>query len=83
MATTLALRWALQGAQRHAKFLTGAADAEYRDCSCRGALREAECPTQENSPALAMQPMLPNTSLNLGANGMPPGPRHSAGVHFL
>jgi hypothetical protein len=33
---------ALQGAERHAKLLAGAADAEYRDCSCRGAWQAAE-----------------------------------------
>ena len=32
----------LQDAERHAKFLARAADAGYRDCSCRGAEREAE-----------------------------------------
>ena len=32
----------MQGVERHAKFLARAADAEYRDCSCRGAEREAE-----------------------------------------
>ena len=34
---------ALQGAGRHAKSFAGAADAGYRDCSCRGAEREAQC----------------------------------------
>jgi len=33
---------ALQGAERHARHLAVAADAEYRDCSCRGAKREAQ-----------------------------------------
>ena len=33
---------ALQGAERHAKSMARAADAEYRDCSCCGAQREAE-----------------------------------------
>ena len=33
---------ALQGAERHAKSFAGAADAEYRDCSCRGAEQAAE-----------------------------------------
>ena len=35
---------ALQGAERHARHLAVAADAEYRDCSCRGAKREAQSP---------------------------------------
>ena len=35
---------ALQGAVRHARHLAVAADAEYRDCSCRGAEREAQSP---------------------------------------
>ena len=34
----------LQGAERHARHLAVAADAEYRDCSCRGAEREAQSP---------------------------------------
>ena len=33
---------ALQGAERHAKSLARAADAEYRDYSCGRAEREAE-----------------------------------------
>ena len=33
----------LQGAERQAKSSKGAADAEYRDYSCRGAGREAQC----------------------------------------
>ena len=33
---------ALQGAKRHAKSSAGTADAEYRDCSCRGAEWEAQ-----------------------------------------
>ena len=33
---------ALQGAERPARFVPCAADAEYRDCSCRSAEREAE-----------------------------------------
>ena len=32
---------ALQGAERHAKFLAVPLDAEYRDCSCRDGQREA------------------------------------------
>jgi hypothetical protein len=32
----------LQGAERHARSATPAADAEYRDCSCGGAAREAQ-----------------------------------------
>ena len=32
----------LQGAERHARSAAGAADAEYRDCSCGGAARDAQ-----------------------------------------
>ena len=32
----------LQGAERHARSAAGAADAEYRNCSCGGAAREAQ-----------------------------------------
>ena len=35
---------ALQGAERHARYLAVAADAGYRDCSCRCAEREAQSP---------------------------------------
>jgi hypothetical protein len=41
-AQSLVWWFALQGAERHAKFVAGAADAEYRDCSCCGAQRRAE-----------------------------------------
>ena len=34
----------LQGAERHARPAAGAADAEYRDCSCSGAARKAQSP---------------------------------------
>ena len=48
---TWARLWpALQGAERHAKSLAGAADAEYRDCSCGGAEREAEWPACKSNP---------------------------------
>ena len=33
---------AMRGAERHAKLLACAADAGYRDCSCRGGQREAD-----------------------------------------
>ena len=33
---------ALLGAERHARLVARAADAEYRDCSCRGAGRGTE-----------------------------------------
>ena len=73
----------LQRAERHANSLAGAAEADHRECSCPGAKREAEWSAQEITPALALQLVLPNTSLNLRANGMPPGSRHRAGVHCL
>ncbi len=46
LSTTCKAKWArlrpsLQGAERHAKSLAFAADAGYRDCSCRSAEREA------------------------------------------
>ena len=39
----------LQGAERHARSAAGAADAEYRDCSCGGAEREAQSLACETS----------------------------------
>ena len=38
---------------------------------------------KDEFPALWAAAVMANPSLNLRANGMPPGPRHSAGVHFL
>ena len=40
---------ALQSAERLAKTLAGAADAEYRDCSCCSAEREAQFPPHANT----------------------------------
>ena len=41
---------ALQGAERHARFPAGAADAEYRDCSCRDGEPQAQCPACQCTP---------------------------------
>ena len=48
-------RWStLQGAERHAKSLAGAADPEYRDCSFPGAEREAKLLAAKDSQVIAM-----------------------------
>ena len=48
------------------------------------ALRGKQNGPHANTTVLSRQrKLMPNPSLNLRANGMPPGPRHSAGVHFL
>ena len=44
----LGLWSAMQGAERHARLLACAADAEYRDCSCRSAERQAESLATQN-----------------------------------
>ena len=72
----------LQGAERHAKSLAGAADAEYRDCSCRGAEREAESHACKSTLASLPRELMPNPSLKRSANGMPPGPVWRYAVHF-
>ncbi len=73
---------ALQGAERHAKALAGAADAEYRDCSCSAAEREAVWFAHRESHVIAIPPVLPNPSLKRSANGRPPGPGRWYAVHF-
>ena len=74
---------ALQGAQRHAKSLAGAADAEYRDCSCRGAEQEAESLACNYNLVCLPCALMPNPSLKRSANGRPPGPGLRYAVHFL
>ena len=73
----------MQGVERHAKFLARAADAEYRDCSCRGAEREAESHACKCTLASLPRALMPNPSLKRSANGMSRWPS-SAGpaAHF-
>ena len=73
----------LQGAERHARFLARAADAGYRDCSCRGAKREAESHACTSILASLPRALMPNPSLKRSANGRPPGPGLRYSVHFL
>ena len=72
----------MQGVERHAKFLARAADAEYRDCSCRGAEREAESHACKSTLASLPRELMPNPSLKRSANGRPPGPVRRYAVHF-
>ena len=72
----------LQGAGRHAQSFAGAADAEYRDCSCRGAEREAESQACKSTLASLPRELMPNPSLKRSANGRPPGPVWRYAVHF-
>ena len=73
---------ALEGAQRHAKPLAGTADAEYRDCSCCGAQREAESLACKYNLGCLPIALMPNPSLKLSPNGGPPGPVWRYAVHF-
>ena len=73
----------LQGAKRHARYLALAADAGYRDCSCRGAEREAESYACKFILASLPRKLMPNPSLKRSANGRPPGPGLRYAVHFL
>ena len=76
-------RWStLQGAERHAKALAAAADAEYRDCTFPGAEREAKLFAPKDRQVITMPRVLPNPSLKRSANGRPPGPVRWYGVHF-
>ena len=68
----------LQGAERHAKFYARAADAGYRDRSCRGAEREAESHACKSTLASLPRELMPNPSLKRSANGSPPGPVRGA-----
>ena len=72
----------MQGAERHAKPQARAADAEYRDCSCPSAEREAQLSARKVMQAVALSPVLPNPSLKRSANGRPPGPVWRYAVHF-
>ena len=77
-------RWwsALQGAERHAKSVARAADAGYRDCSCRGAEREAESLACKCTLARLPRKLMPNPSFKPSPNGGPPGPVWRYAVHF-
>ncbi len=76
-------RWsAPQGAERTALSVADAADAEYRDCSCGGAAREAEWSASKNNPPRQLRALMPNPSLNRSANGRPPAPGRWYAVHF-
>jgi hypothetical protein len=59
-----------------------AADAEYRDCSCRGAEREAEWSACKRNLARQLSALMPNPSFKPSPNGGPPGPVWRYAVHF-
>ena len=63
-------------------FLALAADTEYRDCSCRGAQREAESRSHEILSCCQPRKLMPNPSLKRSANGRPPAPGRWYAVHF-
>ena len=63
-------RLALQGAERHAKFLAGAADAEYRDCSCCGAERRAESHACKCTLGRLPRELMPNPSFKPSPNSV-------------
>ena len=67
-----AVRAARHGAQ--CKILAGAADAEYRDYSCRGAQREAELLACKCNLGRLPCALMPNPSFKPSPNGGPPGP---------
>ena len=72
----------MQGVERHAKFLARAADAEYRDCSCRGAEREAESFPHKDHSVAWPRALMPNPSFKPSTNGVPRGPGRRYAVHF-
>ena len=82
-AKTSGHRLALQGAERHAKVLAGAADAEYRDCSCCGAERRAESLACKCTLARLPRELMPNPSFKPSPNSVARQPS-SAGpsAHF-
>jgi len=76
-------RWyALQDAERHARISACAADAEYRDCSCRSAKREAQSLPHKINPLCRPRALMPNPSFKRSANGRPPSPGRRYAVHF-
>ena len=72
----------LQGEVSHARSLALAADAGYRDCSCRGTQREAESHAWKSTLLSVPRELMPNPSLKRSANGRPPGPVWRYAVHF-
>ena len=77
----IGLPW-LRGAKRRARSLALAADAGYRDCTCRGAEPEAKSHACKSTRASLPRELMPNPSLKRSANGRPPGPGWWYGVHF-
>ena len=73
---------AMQGAERHAAIPACAADAEFRDCSCRGAEREAESLARSIHSVDRRHALMPNPSFKRSANGRPPAPGRRYAVHF-
>ena len=60
----------LQGATRHARSLGRAADAGYRDCSCRGVQREAGCHACKSTLVSLPRELMPNPSLKASPNSV-------------
>jgi hypothetical protein len=76
-------KWsAPQGAERPALSVAHPADAEYRDCSCGGAAREAEWSARKSNTLRQQRALMPNPSLKPSPNGKPPGPGLGYAVHF-
>ena len=72
----------MQGVERHAKFSARAADAEYRDYSCRGAERGAELLPQKSYSLAWPRALMPNPSFKPSTNGVPRGPGWRYAVLF-
>ena len=75
-------RWfAMQGAERHARFLAGSADAEYRDYSCRGGKQNPR--HTQRKPVGQPHALMPNPSFKPSPNSVARRPS-SAGpaAHF-
>ena len=60
----------MQGAERHATSIALAADAGYRDCSCRGAEQEAESHACKSTLASLLRELMPNPSLKASPNSV-------------
>ena len=78
------IQWLDLTARRKApcRSLALAADAGYRDCSCRGAEREAESHACKFTLATLPRELMPNPSLKRSANGRPPAPGRRYAVHI-
>ena len=59
------------------------ASNEYRLSGGPRHLYRSHCQHVIQSKARGVARVRPNHSVELRANGMPPGPRYSAGVHYL